>query len=397
MELFNNIVFILFTVCYCYQFIYIPIAWYGQKPPKSAAQDKRYAALICARNEESVIGELIGSLKRQTYPITVFVCADNCDDDTAGVATRAGATVFTRRSDTLVGKGYALETLLKSIDIESFDGFFVFDADNILPRDYVEKMHNTFCEGHDIVTGYRNSRNYGDNWISAGYALWFLRESRYLNYPRHLVGSSCAVSGTGFMFSREVAREGWRFHMLTEDIEFSVHSIVNGRRIAFCREAELYDEQPTRFSQSWYQRLRWSKGFLQVFRGYGGRLLRGMAGGSFACFDIAASIMPAFVLSSISLIANTVYAFFDLRAAVLSLLTAALNVYLTLFVIGAVTTFTEWRHIHEPIYKKLIYIFTFPIFMATYLPISLTALFCKVTWRPITHTRATAKQKTNIE
>ena len=61
-----------------------------------------------------------------------------------------------------------------------------------------------FSDGYQIVTSYRNSKNYGDNWISAGYALWFLRESRYLNHARFLLGTSCAVSGTGFLFSRRV-------------------------------------------------------------------------------------------------------------------------------------------------------------------------------------------------
>ena len=67
-------------------------------------------------------------------------------------------------------------------------------------------MNETFSDGHDIVTSYRNSKNYGDNWISAGYGLWFLRESKYLNHARMLLGTSCAVSGTGFLFSRKVLR-----------------------------------------------------------------------------------------------------------------------------------------------------------------------------------------------
>ena len=31
----------------------------------------------------------------------------------------------------------------------------------------------------------------------------------------------------------------------------------------------LYDEQPTSFRQSWRQRLRWAKGYLQVYGKYG--------------------------------------------------------------------------------------------------------------------------------
>ncbi|MFQ9052565.1 MAG: glycosyltransferase [Oscillospiraceae bacterium] len=52
----------------------------------------------------------------------------------------------------------------------------------------------------------------------------------------------------------------WPFHLLTEDIQFSVDQVTRGRKIAFCPDAVLYDEQPTTFRQSWNQRLRWSKG-----------------------------------------------------------------------------------------------------------------------------------------
>ena len=50
-----------------------------------------------------------------------------------------------------------------------------------LDKAYISEMNKVFCSGYDIVTGYRNSKNYGDNMISAGYALSFLREGRFLN------------------------------------------------------------------------------------------------------------------------------------------------------------------------------------------------------------------------
>ncbi len=273
---------ILFTLCYAYQLLYIPVSLFFRERKMEAEGTGRndYAVLIPARNEEKVIGDLIDCLKGQTYPenkLHVFVMADNCTDSTAAVAAAHGAAVFTRYDRNRVGKGYVLDAMLreiKSVKPDGYDGYFVFDADSILEPDYVEQMDRTFCQGYGIVTSYRNSKNYGDNWISAGYALWFLRESRYLSRPRHLLGGSCAVSGTGFLFSREVEEEtgGWPFHLLTEDIEFSVDQITSGRKIGYCGGAVLYDEQPTAFRQSWDQRMRWSRGYLQVFKKYGRKL-----------------------------------------------------------------------------------------------------------------------------
>lgn len=164
---------------------------------------------------------------------------------------------------------------------------------------FVEAMNRTFTDGYEVVTSYRNSKNYGENWISAGYALWFIRESRYLNNSRMLMGTSCAISGTGFLFSRKVieSTNGWVFHLLTEDIEFSVYHILQGRTIGFCADAVLYDEQPATFRQSWRQRLRWARGFLQVFRKYGFGLIKGMGKGRFSCYDMSMTVMPAFLLT----------------------------------------------------------------------------------------------------
>lgn len=256
-------------------------------------------------------------------------------------------------------------------------------------------MNKTFSDGYQIITSYRNSKNYGDNWISAGYALWFLREARYLNNARMLLGSSCAVSGTGFLFSGEILERcgGWNFFLLTEDIEFSIDNVVRGEKIGYCGTAVLYDEQPTSFRQSWKQRLRWSRGYLQVFSRYGGQLTRGIFHGSFSCYDMAMNIMPAAVLTGLSLVVNlsaaaaNFYIGGDLKVLGLSVLQTVVNLYLTLFVIGSITTITEWKQIHCSSGKKLLYALTFPVFMFTYVPITVASLFCDVQWQPIRHER----------
>ena len=396
----NAIISALFFICYTYQFLYIPLVL-AKKPKVLAvpARAHRYAVLIAARNEENVISGLLDSLRAQTYDmslVTVFVAADNCTDSTAAIARAHGAVVYERFNQLNVGKGYALDFLLQHIGADypaGFDGYFVFDADNILAPDYIERMNEMFSNGHEIVTSYRNSKNFGGNWISAGYALWFLRESRYLNGARTRLGSSAAVGGTGFLFSQRILNEshGWRFYLLTEDIEFSVYHILRGEKIAICESAVLYDEQPTDFRQSCRQRLRWAKGYVQVFLRYGGQLLRGAAKGSWSCFDMSMSILPAFILTSLCLLANSTLTVLGLMQgagvwfALRSLLECLGSILATLLVLGGITTVTEWHRIHATTAQKLVYTLTFPLFMLTYLPISLAALFMKVEWKPIHH------------
>ena len=268
-KMINFILMCLFFACYMYQFLYIPVSWLPRKRRAREAPLHRFAVLIAACNEETVIGNLLDSIKAQSYPerfLKVFVVADNCRDKTAETARAHGAEVYERHNASLRGKGYALDFLLREMErhaYNEFDGYIVLDADNVLDRDFVSRMNETFSEGKDIVTCYRDSKNYGDNWISAGYALWFLRESRYLNGARYTIGSSCAVSGTGFAFTREILDRigSWHFFLLTEDIEFSTDCIAHGIRIGYCADAYVYDEQPTTMKDSWRQRMRWAKGF----------------------------------------------------------------------------------------------------------------------------------------
>ena len=406
----NQIISIVFTICYFYQIVYILIPFIiKQRASKKALKLHKYAVLISARNEESVITQLIDSIRGQTYPgelITVFVVADNCTDSTADAAREAGAVVYERFNLVNVGKGFALDYLLDKIRTDypkgAFDGFFVFDADNLLDESFISEMNKTFSDGHEIITSCRNSKNYAKNWISAGYSLWFLRESHYLNYPRMLIGSSCAVSGTGFLVSGRIIEKngGWKFFTLTEDIEFSVHSIINGRRIAYCKNAVLYDEQPVTFKQSWNQRLRWAKGFFQVFRKYGGRLVGGIVRRrSWACFDLLMTIMPAVFLTVFCALTNALAVAVTLSAGsnamvvVKSLLITALNAYLLLFAVGGITVVTKWRMIHcKPVFK-ILYLFTFPLFMFTYVPITIVAIFKRVEWTPIAHTEVKTLQE----
>ena len=396
----------MFTVLYSYQIFYAFVALFHKvRPTPPASRNHRYAVLIAARNESSVIAELIDSIQKQKYPkelLDIFVVADNCTDSTADVARRAGAIVYERHNTVQVGKGYALDYILKLIaqdyGEDAYEGFFVFDADNLLDENYVAEMNKLFDRGYRVLTSYRNSKNYDSNWLSAGYSLWFLREAKYLNNPRMILGTSCAISGTGFLVHNDIIKKnhGWKHHLLTEDIEFSIDSVIQGEKIGYCGTAKVYDEQPRTWEQSWNQRLRWSKGFYQVFARYGGRLVKGFVKEHrFGCYDMFMTIAPALFISLASVLVNSVFLLCSVMewyvipemipTTTMAIATSICNFYLVLYAFGLLTTLTEWKEIDTTPLKKILYTFTFPIFIFTYVPISIVALFRKIEWKPITH------------
>lgn len=400
----NFIIASVFFLLYVYQIFFVLVPFFKKDDPHKKNVIHRFAVLISARNEENVIADLIKSLKNQNYPqdmLDVFVVADNCTDATAEIARNAGAIVYERFNKKQVGKGYALDFLIGNIfkryGKDFYDGFMVFDADNLLDENYVAAMNQTFSDGHRIITSYRNSKNYGTNWISAGYALWFLRESKYLNYSRMLMHTSCAISGTGFLVHKDIIKknDGWKCFLLTEDIQFSIKSVIEGETIAYCKDAVLYDEQPISLSQSWTQRLRWARGFLQVFANHGFRLIAEMfKTGRFSCYDMTMTIFPSIFLTIATLIMNTIgitvaaYNGENVSSLMMMGVHWLVNVYFMIFVLGLITTITERNQIHCSTAKKILYMFTFPIYLGTYIPISIIALFKQVKWEPIKHGNA---------
>lgn len=408
-DIFNFCVFVAFTCCYTYQLFYVFVVLTRKAPKAEAKKNHKFAVMIAARNESAVISDLLGSIKMQNYPqelIDIYVIADNCIDDTAAIARNAGATVFTRFNSEQVGKGYALDYGLKSIWKEfpgkGYEAYFVFDADNVLDVNYFREMNATFDGGAKASTSYRNSKNFDSNWISAGYGIWFLREAKFLNQARLTLNTSCAVSGTGFFIAADILENagGWKWHLLTEDIEFSASSITDGVRIAYCPTAVLYDEQPTTFRDSWNQRFRWAKGFYQVFWHYAGGLFKGIfkneRGYKFACYDMLMTISPGMLLSIISIIFNAVIVVLGfmgvmstgiaIASSLSSIFFCLFNYFMFMFVFGVLTTFVEWDSIRAKTSRKILYMLTFPLFMLTYIPIALVALVKKATWKPIKHT-----------
>ncbi|KFI59320.1 glycosyltransferase family 2 protein [Bifidobacterium cuniculi] len=372
----------------------------------AASMDRRYAVLISARNEENVIGNLIRDIQTQTYParlIDIWIVADNCTDDTAGVARELGCHVVERHDLERIGKGYALTYLLNrmldSHDADRYDAFFVFDADNRLDRHYFAEMNKGFQAGFHILTSYRNAVNLSENWVSSGAALWFIRESRFLTASRMVLGNSCHVGGTGFMFSQQVMRRnrGWKFHLLTEDLEFTMDSVLHGDRIGYVGTAILYDEQPVTFAQSWRQRVRWSKGYLQVFRYYGAALLRrGIKERDFSTIDFMLWICPFMVIAVIRIAMGMLFAacgfvsWASQMASLLNWTTGIVNSVIVMMALAALTAVVERKNIGATNKELFAYVLSFPIYMLSYVPISFMAIFAKAEWKPIVHRGAPA-------
>lgn len=405
--IFNTIVGLVFSVCFLYQVVFFFIGLIrGQVKIPPAKKQHTYAFFIAAHNEEAVIANLVKSIKDQDYPselIDVFVVADACTDNTAQAAREAGAIVYERNDLSRKGKSWVMDYGFDRILREypgKHEAFFIFDADNLLSRDYVTIMNDAFDQGYLALTSYRNSKNFGSSWISSAYATWFIREARYLNNARMICHTSCAVSGSGYLVSAKLIEgmKGWDFHTLTEDIQFSTFCAIHGVRIGYA-PAEFFDEQPVTLKASIKQRMRWTKGFYQVLFTYGRHMFKSIGKfHRFAAYDMLMVVGPAMLLTLMCLLVNVTFIAVgslshgflatdaEIEMAIGSIIMMLDYMYGTFFVMGLSTTITEWKHIHCPQkWRIFTNLFTFPLFMFTYVPLTVAALFLKVDWVPTPH------------
>ncbi len=273
----------IITVYWLYQLVvsFCSLIKLKDKPLK-INKDHKFMAIIPAHNEETVVGNLVESLKAQNYPkdkYDIYVIADNCTDDTAKVAKEAGAIVLKRFDEFHKTKGFALDWFLKQKIEEDadYDAFCVFDADNIVDKDFLKNMNKKLCQGEEVVQGYRDIKNPNDSWISSGYAIFYWMMHRFYHLARYNLGLSALLNGTGFMVKFDLVKpNGWKTITLTEDIEYSLMNIIDGRKVSWSTDAIVYDEQPITFKQSWVQRSRWTVGHLQCMKHYTKDLAEGV-------------------------------------------------------------------------------------------------------------------------
>ena len=268
----NSVIGSVLSAMLIYKTVYFLIGVFFTRKFKPAKKKHKYAIVIAARNEENVIGNLLDSIKKQDYPsdlITTFVIADNCTDKTAEIARKNGAVCYERFDNERKTKGFALQYLFERIEEDygrmNFEGYFVFDADNLLKKDYITRMNEAFDSGEKIITSYRNTKNFDENWIASTYALHWIRSIRNNHRARSVLRLATNIQGTGFLFSNEIVKDGWKYTSLTEDRALTADAVAQGYRISYNDAAMFYDEQPTSLKIALRQRLRWSKGHLLAF------------------------------------------------------------------------------------------------------------------------------------
>ena len=361
---------------------------------KEEKKTKKIAFLLPARYEEKVIGGLLKSIEKQSVSINmkdVYVIVQDKKDKTADVASKYGATVLYRTTKKAT-KGNALDDGIKQIlKKKHYDLYFIFDADNILDKDYVKNMMESYYKGYDIAIGYRNCKNGNDNIVAGASALIFSLVNTVINRRRKKKNKNIIISGTGFFIKGKWIDkwEGYPFQTLTEDYEISLYAINNGLKTDYVENAIFYDEQPTSYRQTLVQRKRWISGYFESTKLYLKKFMDSKK-------DLI-NIVPIIII----LLVIFVFLVFQLcllfaradsiLSCVLTLASIFLFIYLVLFFVTAFIFKEEKGKLNIDGKMKWKVLFYHPIFLLGYVRCAISLLFNrKVEWAPIEH-------KVNVE
>ncbi|MCF8565668.1 glycosyltransferase [Alicyclobacillus tolerans] len=239
----------------------------------------RFLCLTAAHNEETVIAEHVRSLLSVEYPrelVNFVVIADNCNDATAERARAEGAVVWERFNDKERSKGAALKWAIhEQADLSQYDAVCIFDADNLLQPNFLNVMALCVLEGHEAIQAYLDTKNPWDSWISSAYASAYWYMNRFWQQARVQLGLSGALGGTGFCLTTRALRDlPWGAKSLTEDLEYTVQLVIQGRKVHWTPQTRVYDEKPVKFSATVPQRTRWLQGHWSTAFRYSKPLLR---------------------------------------------------------------------------------------------------------------------------
>lgn len=398
------IYYILFVITLLYGLYFIVTGLLAFKsiedPIRYHKAKTKFAVLIAARNEEKTIGDLIKSLKAQDYPdnlYDIYALVNNCTDNTEKVAKVSGAKIMNVTEKTKT-KGDVLKFAFKKLKKKDYDAYIIFDADNIVHPDFLKIMNNTYRSGYNVAQGRKDSKNIQDNWLSASFSLFYYIQNFFFNKSRMKIDAAAAINGTGFMVAKRIIDSGFEPKTITEDIELSIMCVLRNERIAYVENAITYDEQVTKFSDSWTQRSRWSKGIIECNRIYRGALFKKfIKDKDFSALDkLLFSAAPWVQILAVCL--TLVLGLFNFLGVELNdifsyIFSLGLVCFMITYLVGIIINIFVILYYKRDVYETLHGIFLFFLFIISWIPINFICLFKKeLKWKQIEHSRNTSME-----
>ncbi|MEO8640486.1 glycosyltransferase family 2 protein [Pseudomonas sp.] len=236
----------------------------------------RVAVLIPANNESSIIVATLNSIRPQLLlGDRLLVVADNCSDDTAALARKAGAEVVERSNVQQRGKGFALDWGVRHLASDAPDVMIVIDADCQVAEGSIERLAICCINSGRPAQALNLMRAPAGSGLKVRLAefAWCVKNRvRPQGWTR--LGLPCQLMGTGMAFVwRDLALINLASGHIVEDLKMGLDLCRSGKPPLFCPDALVTSYFPRSDEGLTTQRTRWEHGHLGVILGDTPKLL----------------------------------------------------------------------------------------------------------------------------
>ncbi len=251
----------------------------AKKARRENATMPSFSIVVPVKDEENVVGRILDSISRISYPVEKFevvIIDDGSVDGTLDICRRFCAShgnFKVLRRSVSGGKASAVNYGLKRSTGEIVA---IFDADNV-PSDDVLFRAAEYLKDPSVaaVQGRIHSINSRENMLTQFLAyedaVWceaFLR-------GKEVLGLFVPLRGCCQFIRRSVLENIGDFDedSLVEDMEMSARMIEEGQRIKYAPDVCVWQESPSDLKGFLRQRVRWCRGYMEIAMRYG-RLLK---------------------------------------------------------------------------------------------------------------------------
>ena len=294
----NYAILIIIAIPLAVQILYVLFCFVKKKTYPKSGKKGRIAYLIPACNEADVIyGTVRSILEGQDYPrdrFDVFVVADNCTDDTAALAEKAGAIVLVHNDPdpahhmAAYPLRFGIEHIL-SVEDDPYEIVIRVDADNRLNAEYSSLMNDAYQSGVDLARPYEGAINAAQNFFTKACTMFYVFESRYGSRVRERLGLAAHVNGSGAMMSARMlkATGGYDCVTISEDAEYYFNRLLDGYKGHFVEDAVVSEDMPSSLKDTYNRNKRIGSGSVSLLKPKFAKLLKKFfTSGDLSCLEI---------------------------------------------------------------------------------------------------------------
>lgn len=277
LSIINYVVLIVIAIPLLWQIFYVLMFFVRKKTWKRSEVKGRIAYLIPAHNESDVIYDTVRSIiEKQNYPgelFDIYVVADNCTDDTAALAEKAGAKVLIHNDPdpshhmALYPLKYGVDYLINLTE-NPYDMVVHLDADNHINEDFSLFMNDAYQSGVDLARPYEGAINASQNFFTKACTIFYMFDSRYGSRMRERLHLAAHVNGSGAMMSVRMlkATGGYDSVTISDDTEYWFNRLEQGYKGHFVEDAVVYEDMPSSLKDTYNRNKRIGAGGAKLIK-----------------------------------------------------------------------------------------------------------------------------------